>query len=173
MKQTTVMAKKNKNSDKKQGDIHDSARDQERLAPDEGRIDLPDVKDIPGQEHVHVPRLGELADDTISSDDEEGRGIFNDDPGEETMIRGNEGDVSADEKVALERTENIQDTRDDNDLRGTTLDTADREGVKLNESFDRTGEDLDVPGAEEDDRQEDIGEEDEENNSYSLGQDPG
>jgi hypothetical protein len=29
------------------------------------------VNDIPGQEHVHPPSLGELADVTISSDDEE------------------------------------------------------------------------------------------------------
>lgn len=167
------MPKKNKNSEGKQGDMHDSSRDQERLAPDKGRLNLPDVKDIPGQEHVHVPRLGELADDTISSDDEEGRGVFDDDPEDAAMIRGNEGNVPVDEKVALERTEDMQDTRDDNDLRETTLDTTDREGVKLNESFDRTGEDLDVPGAGDDDRQEDIGEEDEENNSYSLGQDQG
>ena len=34
-----------------------------------------------------------------------------------------------------------------------------------------TGEDLDVPGAELDDPDEDIGEEDEENNYYSLGGD--
>jgi hypothetical protein len=166
-----LMAKKNKNPNRDQSDIHDSSRDQERLAPDEGRIDLPDVKDIPGQEYVHVPRLGDLADDTISSDDEEGRGIFNDDPEDDTMIRGNDVDVSVDEKVALRGTEDVQDTRDDNDLRETTLDDTDREGVRLNESFDRTGEDLDVPGAEEDDRDEDVGEEDEENNSYSLGQD--
>ncbi len=35
----------------------------------------------------------------------------------------------------------------------------------------RTGEDLDVPGAEADDADEEIGEEDEENNYYSLGGD--
>lgn len=34
-----------------------------------------------------------------------------------------------------------------------------------------TGDDLDVPGAEEDDENEEIGEEDEENNYYSLGGD--
>ncbi len=34
-----------------------------------------------------------------------------------------------------------------------------------------TGDDLDVPGAEDDDANEDIGEEDEENNYYSLGGD--
>jgi hypothetical protein len=36
---------------------------------------------------------------------------------------------------------------------------------------DLTGEDLDIPGAELDDSNEDIGEEDEENNYYSLGGD--
>jgi hypothetical protein len=36
---------------------------------------------------------------------------------------------------------------------------------------DKTGEDLDVPGAELDDEGEDIGREDEENNYYSLGGD--
>ena len=36
---------------------------------------------------------------------------------------------------------------------------------------DKTGGDLDVPGAELDDQQEDIGSEDEENNYYSLGGD--
>lgn len=35
---------------------------------------------------------------------------------------------------------------------------------------DRSGSDLDVPGAELDDEMEDIGSEDEENNYYSLGQ---
>jgi hypothetical protein len=34
-----------------------------------------------------------------------------------------------------------------------------------------TGDDLDVPGSEDDDANEDIGEEDEENNYYSLGGD--
>ena len=36
---------------------------------------------------------------------------------------------------------------------------------------DKTGGDLDIPGAELDDEQEDIGSEDEENNSYSIGSD--
>lgn len=36
---------------------------------------------------------------------------------------------------------------------------------------DRSGNDLDIPGAELDDEQEDIGSEDEENNGYSLGGD--
>jgi hypothetical protein len=52
-------------------DLTDSASDQERLKPEITIIDLPDVEDIPGQENIHVPPLGELADTTISSDDEE------------------------------------------------------------------------------------------------------
>ncbi len=35
---------------------------------------------------------------------------------------------------------------------------------------DKTGSDLDIPGAELDDKMEDVGSEDEENNYYSLGQ---
>ena len=52
-------------------DIRDSPSDIERLKPEKTTIDLPDVRDIPGQEHIHVPPLGDLADTTISSDDEE------------------------------------------------------------------------------------------------------
>lgn len=74
------------------GDLSDSPRDQERLQPDEAIIDLPDVKDIPGQEHIHPPSLGELADTTISSDDEEGVGLFGDDTDEIYSL--NKGDTS-------------------------------------------------------------------------------
>ena len=52
-------------------DLQDSKRDEERLKPDEALLDLPDVSDIEGQEHIHVAPLGEIADITISSDDEE------------------------------------------------------------------------------------------------------
>jgi hypothetical protein len=38
-------------------------------------------------------------------------------------------------------------------------------------SDDRSGDDLDVPGSELDDREENVGSEDEENNYYSLGGD--
>ncbi len=52
-------------------DLTDSPSDQERLKPEITTIDLPDVSDIPGQENIHIPPLGALADTTISSDDEE------------------------------------------------------------------------------------------------------
>lgn len=85
---------KNSNKINLEEDIHDSARDEERLKADTASIDLPDVTDIPGQENVHVPPLGELADTTASSDDEEGKGIFDADQEEgpiNTMNRGNKG----------------------------------------------------------------------------------
>jgi hypothetical protein len=74
------------------GDLKDSKRDEERLKPDEAIIDLPDVKDIPGQEHIHPPALGELADTTISSADEEGEGLFDDTDNDSYSL--NKGDTS-------------------------------------------------------------------------------
>jgi len=53
------------------GDLKDSKRDEERLQPDQAALDLPEARDIPGQEHIHVPPMGEVADITISSVDEE------------------------------------------------------------------------------------------------------
>ena len=57
-------------------DLPDSPGDEEKLQAEETYIDLPDVKDIPGQEFVHVPPAGEMADTTIASDDEEGKNVF-------------------------------------------------------------------------------------------------
>jgi hypothetical protein len=52
-----------------------------------------------------------------------------------------------------------------------TLNDEDDKAVKGTTNKILTGEDLDVPGAELDDKDEEIGEEDEENNYYSLGGD--
>jgi hypothetical protein len=65
-------------------DLPDSPHDAERLKSDETTLDLPDVEDIPGQEHVQAPQLGELADTTASSADEEGDDVFNSTAGSET-----------------------------------------------------------------------------------------
>lgn len=51
--------------------------------------------------------------------------------------------------------------------RRVSTDNTDEEGTPLNESTERSGSDLDVPGSELDDDNEEIGEEDEENNLYS------
>ena len=39
-------------------------------------INLPDVKDIPGQEHIHPPKMNAMVDATPSSDDEEGKAVL-------------------------------------------------------------------------------------------------
>lgn len=79
----------------KNTDLPDSPHDAERLKPEETILDLPDVKDIPGQEFVHTAPLGMLADTTISSADEEGEGLFGDtaEPDEDEAIPGVESDV--------------------------------------------------------------------------------
>ena len=68
-------------------DLPDSPHDAERLKGDEATLDLPEVKDIPGQEFVHTAPMGMLSDTTVSSDDEEGEGLFDD------TIGGNDEDA--------------------------------------------------------------------------------
>lgn len=158
-------------------DLTDPQRDQDRLRPDEGTIDMPEVKDIPGQEHVHVPPMGELADTTISSDDEEGVGLLdelNEEEGDDEIIMGTEADITADDRETLERGDEYMPTRDEDRLAQATMDNTDFEGEPLNQaSFgaERTGRDLDTGNMGDDDTMENIGEEDEENNQWSLGGD--
>ena len=62
-------------------------------------------------------------------------------------------------------------SQDEINLKNSSLDNADEDGDTLNEmseDADNSGDDLDIPGSEEDDADEEIGEEDEENNGYSL-----
>ncbi len=150
-------------------DLPDSLRDQEKLKNEETTIDLPDVKDIPGQEHVHPPNPGEYADTTISSADEEGENVWTDEE-----ITEDSSNVSGIEKELLNDSANDMPTKDEQSLRRASLDSRDNEGTPLNEKTSAnaiSGSDLDVPGADADDMNEDIGEEDEENNPYSLGGD--
>ena len=64
-----------------------------------------------------------------------------------------------------------ENNQDDLNEQQAQLDDTDEDGEELNEGTDLTGEDLDVPGADLDDDNELIGEEDEENNSYSEADD--
>lgn len=154
-------------------DIHDSERDQERLKPDEATFDLPDVKDIPGQEFVQVPPLGMLADTTISSADEEGEGLFVDDEEDETdIVMGTEADITRDEKTTLERGDTYMPTRDENYLQQARMDNTDFEGEALNErSFgeEQSGDDLDTATTPDETTSDALGQGDEENKLYSLG----
>src|SRR4051812_39877319 len=163
-----IMATQNENLKKalKSKEVTDSPEDQKKLQPDQANIKIPDVSDIPGQEHVHVPRMNELADTTISSDDEEGKGLFDNTEGME-----DDANVTDEEKELLEESSISMASDDDTRLRRADLDNKDLDGEPLNEAEDVSGKDLDVPGQEDDDPMEEIGEEDEENNEYSLGGD--
>lgn len=160
------------NPERDRMDLKDSKHDEERLQPDEATIELPDVKDIPGQEFVQVPPLGMLADTTISSADEEGEGLFEDDEEDATdIVLGSEADISRQEKTMLEKANNYSPTKDEERLERASLDATDFEGEPLNErSFgeERSGIDLDVPGAEDDDT-DSRRNSDEENKPFSLG----
>lgn len=151
-------------------DLPDSAEDRKKLEPEETRLDLPDVKDIPGQEFVNAPPLGMLGDTTISSDDEEGAGVFDDDD-DDVRRTGNDFDVSRDERKALEQTDYLP-TRDEDNLQNARLDNVDFQNEPLNErSFgeERSGKDLDIPGNTDETRTDAMGQGDEENKHYSLG----
>ena len=81
-----------------------------------------------------------------------------------------DADISPTERSLLDQSIENSMSVDNDNLSRSALDNFDDEGDLLNEeSFaeDITGGDLDVPGSELDDADEDIGEEDEENNSYS------
>ena len=128
-------------------------------------IDMPEVKDIPGQEHVKPPRMREMADTTISSADEEGEGILDDLNEEETT--DDNTNITPQEKQLLEQSDRPV-TDETKDLINLALDKIDDEDVPNEKSNPLDmGEDLDIPGSELDDDDEELGEEDEENNNYS------
>lgn len=155
-------------------DLPDSPDDKKHLQSEEVTIDLPDVKDIPGQEFVHAPPLGALGDTTISSADEEGEGLFDDaglDEDEDTL--DDDSNVSKRERQLLANTEYTKGG-DDERLQRAALDSTDFQGEKLNEgSFGerQTGSDLDIPEETDETTTEALGQGDEENKYYSLGSD--
>ena len=140
-------------------DLPESERDKKELKQEETIIDLPDVKDIPGQENIRVPGLGELADTTISSDDEEGIGIFDEDdkdltgerlgPAEEIdendLIIGDDEELEA----VLDEEENTPDGEDDIDVTDDSVseDSDVSEDEKI--SLERTANDMDTPDNED------------------------
>lgn len=167
------MQNNNSTDSKTKTDLQDSPKDKKSMEPENVILDLPDVDDIPGQKNIKPAPLGEMADATISSADEEGDYIFNDDIDEE-IEKNNDSNVTKEEKEYLRTSANDMPTEDDINLRKAALDNTDEDGIPLNESSSKnnvTGTGLDVPGAENDDEDEEIGEEDEENNEYSLGGD--
>ncbi len=162
-------------NEKKNQDLQDSPKDEQQLKPEVFTLDLPEVKDIPGQENIHPAPLGEMAGTTISSADEEGDRLFKDDDDIDADIaEANDSNVTSEEKDDLRQSAEDMPTEDDLNLRRAALNNTDEDGTPLNESSFKnnvTGTGLDVPGAESDDADEEIGGEDEENNEYSLGGD--
>lgn len=131
-------------------DLPDSENDKLHLQPEETIIELPDVEDIPGQEHIKVPLFNEYVDTTISSDGEEGVGIF-----DREKIESN---VSQTERLLLQKSAaQTPGDEEEKDINLISLDKNDNEGIPLNEGnllTDRFGEDLDLPEAEEVDEEE-------------------
>ncbi|MFT3934246.1 MAG: hypothetical protein QM726_11560 [Chitinophagaceae bacterium] len=160
---------KNKQATKKAGPTE--KKDLQKQDQDFIVMDMPEVKDIPGQENIQVPRFKEMQDTTISSADEEGDGILDDlNKPTDTLETDNTSNVSRVEKRMLRKSAGPVPTDETEDFNEMVLDEKDDDGEYLNEKSirqDRNGEDLDVPGAELDDDDEDLGDEDEENNIYS------
>jgi hypothetical protein len=144
---------------------------QEKLKAVETTIDLPDVKDIPGQEFVNVPVIGEMADTTVSSADEEGESVFGSDDRVTAAPGSADFDVRPDELEALRDT-TYMPTRDEDNLRQARMDNVDFQGEPLNEgSFGEgqmlSGADLDIDTGTDDTRTDALGQGDEENELYS------
>ena len=120
-------------------------------------------ENVKTDESVKTGMKIEPESDSISSGNNEN--LLNDSEDEEDE----ETDISPEELELLDASGITGE--DDEQLRTAELDNKDNDGELLNVSSsadDKTGRDLDVPGAGEDDDMEDIGEEDEENNPYSL-----
>src|SRR5204862_7712076 len=118
-----TMQRKN---DKTDTDLAESKRDKKLLEPDEARLDLPDVKDIPGQEHVRPLPSGEMADTTISSADEEANDLLDTD---EDLLLDKTNNVSNMEKDLLQRSIESMATTDDEQLNIADLDKTDEDGT--------------------------------------------
>jgi hypothetical protein len=89
------------------------------------------------------------------------------------IVPGTDADVTNEDLRVLSEAD--QSTPDSMNIQFSSLDNTDSDGDLLNEvsslNQDMTGGDLDVPGSKADDANERMGEEDEENNYYSLGGD--
>ena len=85
--------------------------------------------------------------------------LTNDEADDLEIVSGTEADVTAEDLELLGPKDGDMDMGDDELFRGKTGTSED------------INADLDIPGSELDDQNEEIGEEDEENNYYSLGGD--
>jgi hypothetical protein len=166
--------------EQKAKDSSASQSKEEKLKQDDGSyIVLPDVKDIPGQENIVDAGIpAEMSDETIASDDEEGvrggKDIFEEDD-DVKIVMGTDADITADDLTLLGDRDQDMDMNEDELIRKEGLDDTDADGDPLNEAAtdeDSTGDDLDIPDADNSEPDADaMGQGDEENNYYSLGGD--
>lgn len=110
--------------------------------------------------------LNPNADKGLSTSANEGETIIQNNDREAIDPEENEANIST-EELKLLNTAGTEKGQDDVNEEESQLDDSDEDGVLLNEGTDYSGDDLDIPGADLDDADELIGEEDEENNSYS------
>ena len=125
----------------------DSAHDREVMQEETTNINIPDAHEIPGQEDFEPAPLGEIADTTISSSDEEGDEVF-DESIDKQITDSPDSNVTEDEKEDLAITAHDM-PGDDENLREAALDNTDDEGTPLNEESFKvniTSSDLDIPG---------------------------
>jgi hypothetical protein len=137
-------------------DIQDSPEDQEKLKPDHGTLDLPELKDIPGASRLAKNASLLPGDATISSSDEEADDLLDDDDemDEENNMRDETNVSPAEKKLLRDSLDPSYDT--DLPVHSISLDRKDNEGAILNESgMDRDlfGEDLDDSLVEEEDEE--------------------
>ena len=162
----------NKPTPNKLSDNIDSKEDKGKMKQEPLEINIPDLEDVTGLDRIPPASSGDMDNLTVSSESDEGDDLFDNDL--DKAIRNDpESNVSDNERNLLRRASHDMG-EDDRELREAALDSTDEDGTPLNEgSFDRniSASDLDVPGANLDDADEDIGSEDEENNEYSLGGD--
>jgi len=111
----------------------------------------------------------------VSPDETKGEDI--DDLG---IVMGTEADVTDDDLLALGDPNRELDVDEDEEIfsegsgsafAATEETVSDFDSRDLRDELQRIGDDLDIPGEELDDANEALGEEDEENNYYSLGGD--
>ncbi|MEP6683969.1 MAG: hypothetical protein ABJA35_11945 [Parafilimonas sp.] len=96
-------------------DLQESTRDKKELKQEKVTLDLPDVKDIPGQENIKIPDFKEMADTTISSDDEEGVGLFEDENGDDATSERISLATEIDEDDLIIKDENLDNELDEED----------------------------------------------------------
>ncbi|WP_126243425.1 hypothetical protein [Chitinophaga rhizosphaerae] len=142
---------------KKQPGIPDRNLDDQLPPSEETSMELPEVKYIPGQEHIHVLPTGDSADTATSPADEE------EETDDDLDLDGDDNVTDQERRLLDDAASSDPDYEDERHLHEALPDDTDDDGDPLNED-----DALDVPGSEDDDEAEDIGSEDEENNGFSI-----